>query len=423
VSPEIRPLAAPIPAQAPSAGGHPVWAGAALVVSVAAILAATLPWDLSAAGLRPEESPIDPPLDLADTLRNVVLFVPLGASLAWLGLGAGRAAVLGAALSLAVEIGQLLIPGRDASPRDLLANTAGTLLGFLLVRRVRDWLAPAPALQRTLVFAAGLLAAALFAAAGPLYVPSPTEETWYGHWTPQLGHLAHYAGRVEAASFAGLPVVHGALAATTAMHERFRGDFELHVSALSGPPPPDVAPILLVTDELRSEILLLGPDGDDLALRYRSQSDALGLEPARLRLPGILAGLEPGRPLELSVTRRGGDLCVAWNAEQRCGLGFTAGDLWQLLGPDYAVLAPWRRPLAALWVAMLCVPIGLWARRDAVSLLAVGVAAAALLLAGHHPALLPTPPVQLAGAAAGFGVGVMVRRLAAGALLQEVGPR
>jgi hypothetical protein len=383
---------------------------------VAAILVATLPWDLSAAGLRPDERPIDPPLDLADTVRNVVLFVPLGASLAALGLGAGRAALLGAALSLAVEIGQLLIPGRDASPRDLLANTAGTLLGFLLVRRVRDWLAPAQALQRILVVAAGLSAAALFAVAGPLYVPSPTDETWYGHWTPQLGHLAHYGGRVEAASFAGLPVVRGELAATAAMQERFRGDFELRISAVSGPPPPDVAPILLVTDELRSEILLLGPDGDDLAVRYRSLSDAIGLEPARLRLPGVLAGLAPGRPLEISFVRRGSDLCVAWNAEQRCGLGFTAGDLWQLLGPDYAVLAPWRRPFAALWVAALCVPIGLWARRDAASLLAVGVAAAALLLAGLHPALLPTPPVQFAGAAAGFGAGVAVGRFAGGAL-------
>jgi hypothetical protein len=388
---------------------------------VAAILAATLPWDLSAAGVRPEEVQVDPPLDLADTVRNVVLFGPLGVSLAGLGLRAGRATLLGAALSLAVEIGQNLIPGRDASPRDLLANTAGALLGFLLVRRAGDWLAPGAALRRGLVAAAGLAAAGLSAAAGPLFAPSPTGATWYGHWTPDLGHLEHYEGSVASASLAGLPIVHGELADTAAMHARFQSDLGLHVSAHAGPAPRDVAPILLVTDELRREILLLGPDGDDLVLRYRSRSDALGLEPARLRLPGVLAGLAPGLPLDLSVTRRDGDLCVAWNATSRCGFGFTAGDLWQLLGPDYAVLAPWRRLLAGVWIAALWLPLGLWARRDAASALAVALAAAALALAGLHAALLPTPPSQLAAAAAGFAAGAALQRFAAAPLIRVLG--
>jgi VanZ family protein len=388
-----------------------------LVLSVAAILVATLPWDLSAAGVRPDEIQVDPPLDLADTVRNVVLFVPLGVCLAGLGLRAGRSALLGAALSLAVEIAQNLIPGRDASPRDLLANTAGTLLGFLLVIRARDWLAPGARLQRRLVVAAGLVAAALFAAAGPLFAPSPTDEPWYGHWTPDLGHLEHYAGSVESASLAGLSIVHGELADTAAMRDHFRSDLGLHVLARAGPPPRDVAPILLVTDELRREILLLGPDGGDLTLRYRSRSDALGLEPARLRLPGVLAGLAPGLPLDISVTRRDGDLCVAWNTTERCGLGFTAGDLWQLLGPDYAVLAPWRRLLAGVWVAALWLPLGLWGRRDAVSVVALALAAASLVLAGLHPALLPTPSSQLLAAALGFAAGAALQRFAAAPLL------
>jgi hypothetical protein len=75
-----------------------------------------------------------------------------------------------------------------------------------------------------------------------------------------------------------------------------------------------------------------------------------------------------------------------------------------------------------LWVAALCVPIGLWARRDAASLLAVGIAAAALLLAGRHAALLPTPPAQLAGAAAGLAAGSLLRLLAAERLLALLAP-
>jgi len=68
---------------------------------------------------------------LSDLVQNVALFVPLGFAVAFAG---GRAIVVGAAASLTVEMLQLFVPGRYASPLDLATNTLGAWLGAALYR-------------------------------------------------------------------------------------------------------------------------------------------------------------------------------------------------------------------------------------------------------------------------------------------------
>jgi VanZ family protein len=74
----------------------------------------------------------------SDIAFNVVAYLPLGvfACLYFRRLGEGRrailkAALLGAAFSLGMELMQLFVPNRHASAVDLLSNTAGALLGAL----------------------------------------------------------------------------------------------------------------------------------------------------------------------------------------------------------------------------------------------------------------------------------------------------
>jgi VanZ family protein len=74
----------------------------------------------------------------SDIAFNVVAYLPLGvfACLYFRGIGDGRrailkAALLGAALSLAMELMQLFVPNRHASAIDLVSNTAGALVGAL----------------------------------------------------------------------------------------------------------------------------------------------------------------------------------------------------------------------------------------------------------------------------------------------------
>jgi hypothetical protein len=63
---------------------------------------------------------------------NVLLFVPLGMVIGW----TRRPYLLLAAplLSIAIEVTQLLLPTRSATLIDVVANTSGAVVGFLLMR-------------------------------------------------------------------------------------------------------------------------------------------------------------------------------------------------------------------------------------------------------------------------------------------------
>lgn len=67
-----------------------------------------------------------------ENLGNVLLFLPMGVflRLLWPKLGAVRTAGLGLAISLVVELWQMVI-GRSLDANDLILNTLGTLAGCL----------------------------------------------------------------------------------------------------------------------------------------------------------------------------------------------------------------------------------------------------------------------------------------------------
>ena len=73
--------------------------------------------------------------DVAEFSANVLLFVPMGVLFTVL-LGVWRwwlAVAFGVAATLIIEFVQLFLPERVSDPRDLLANTLGTLVGVVIV--------------------------------------------------------------------------------------------------------------------------------------------------------------------------------------------------------------------------------------------------------------------------------------------------
>src|SRR5262249_19801775 len=113
----------------PRLGRHPA-AGAIVTIGSALLIAA--------ATLTPGGDSAQLPLSCAvcdsfagtDFVANIGLFVPLGVGLALLGLSVWRATGIALVASAAIEVVQFfLLPGRDASIRDVIANTGGAALG------------------------------------------------------------------------------------------------------------------------------------------------------------------------------------------------------------------------------------------------------------------------------------------------------
>lgn len=93
---------------------------------------------------------------LLDALLNLLLFLPLGAGLALLGLRFRRVVVVGVLASAAIELAQhFVVQGRFGSLADVAANACGIALGALVVLRwglrLRWWRWVAPVIVATVL--------------------------------------------------------------------------------------------------------------------------------------------------------------------------------------------------------------------------------------------------------------------------------
>jgi hypothetical protein len=115
------------------------------------------------------------PLGGVDFSLNTVLFVPFGLGLMWMTGQWRRSALIGAITTLCIESFQWrLIPGRDASLGDILANSMGTVIGAWLAVAGLCWLNASRMNARKLAAVASLLTiGAVYVSAWLLLPPRP----------------------------------------------------------------------------------------------------------------------------------------------------------------------------------------------------------------------------------------------------------
>src|SRR5579862_8892555 len=121
--------------------GSPLPLRIALCASLGAIFAVTLvpthgPNELQLMPLIRIVRGLTPPVQpsvVTNAVGNIILFLPLGASLCLLGVRRRTIVLTAFCLSAAIEITQLFIPGRTTSSDDVLCNTLGAVVGLLLV--------------------------------------------------------------------------------------------------------------------------------------------------------------------------------------------------------------------------------------------------------------------------------------------------
>jgi glycopeptide antibiotics resistance protein len=130
---------------------RPALMNIALAAAFAAIVVVTVRPSGSGAHelrLRPFEDirlAVPPPVHrgwIAEIVGNVLLFAPLGVVLCLRHMSLRRSILAAAALSVAVELVQLALPGRTTAVDDVLCNTTGAALGWLVASLVHR---PVPA--------------------------------------------------------------------------------------------------------------------------------------------------------------------------------------------------------------------------------------------------------------------------------------
>jgi hypothetical protein len=217
---------------------------------------------------------------LSDVVLNTLLFVPLGAGLALLGLPPLAAVVTGALLSIGIEAAQYWwIAGRFASVADVAANLAGTILGVAMTvrwpRRARWWPKVAPVLALTVVLSwllGGLVAQPA--------IPGPAP--WQVERAAAVLDVGLQGFALPDGPVADLPALRARLAASDTV--RFLATVVTGAAALGRLPLVEI-----VVGEGTSPFLVLSEEGGTLLAYQRLGLDWVGLRGPWLVLDDVLS--------------------------------------------------------------------------------------------------------------------------------------
>ena len=355
---------------------------------------------------------------VANLLRNILLFLPLGffSFGVWQSLGAS--VLLGAALTGAVESAQMVIPGRNPLLVDLLANTTGAFLGAVAAKSLPFWLQPREPTRRggsTRSWAfGGILAAAALVAAAPgwLLAPDPPDSALWVHWNHHVPPFGPYPGAVLEAHMGELPLEPGRVPDGYELSSRWVAGDTLVLQFESVTPHPGARGLLrIVSGPTGRELVTLVADGTALAANVPLRADEVGLTRPRHRAPRVLAGSAPGDTVRLALTvRADGGLDVQGPVQHWRGPGIDPSMGWSLLYFPGRTGPAGRAALGTVWCwLLLFIPAALADGRAAAALapmVLVGVLGVSPLFLGH---VTPLPVAGWAGGAAGWLAGRAAR--------------
>ncbi len=346
---------------------------------------------------------------LADVLINIVLYLPVGVGLAMSGTRLSRIVLAGVLLSSSIEAVQVILPGRDASIGDVVANTLGTGLGAVILSGSPRWLRPSRHTASLLGLSASALAVATFALTGYLLGPSFPTGTYSVIWTPAEEGRPRYQGTILQATIGDISLRPARVEEPDSMRALLAGDARLEARFVVGPPPSKSTALVLVRDDLMQKVLVVGAHRNDFVISYRMRAADLRLDEPDVRWVATMDDLMVGDTTAVRIWGQRGQTCIALGNRERCDFGFSVGSGWTLLyyGGSFP---PWLKVgLNGVWVAGLLLPIGFWFGRGVVSATAVVITGVGLAVIPTATVLTTTPWWEWGAAATGLAVGVLLR--------------
>jgi hypothetical protein len=331
------------------------------------------------ATLQPTQSTVDAPvlcifcgsLGGVDFVLNIILFVPLGMA-ARLTMNRWPAVVMtGVATTVVIETLQWrMIPGRDASLGDLIANTAGTLIGAWLAAAIfRWWRATGPA-ARAYARVSSIVASIVVIISTVLLQPEVPDYPLAVQWKPLRPMMDPFRGELVGVEVKGRSV---RAAEHFWANEAFDpGTRSVTVRARIGTPPP--APtrrpaIIVRIASLYEEGFSLMQRGEAVIFRSHMVGEKLKLRSILVGLPGAFSvrslQFDSGSfVIEAESRPRGFALRRLSSETAGVSVSRTVGLAWTLLLPwDVALNQRWL--LAnAVWLAALVFPTSFFLARS-----------------------------------------------------------
>ena len=334
---------------------------------------------------------------MTDVISNVVLFLPLGFTLALRGTRLPAVFLLSLALTVVVEVMQSLglPPGRSAALADILANTGGGLLGWALVR-AHPWLFPSSwrvavrlcwawtigATSILLLTSAALGPRAQFRDESMSYTQSPFRHTPERPW---------YGGMIDSASVNGYRTRHIGTGPVIVMASGEPGWIYATVSVRGREPEYFQVPMLFVhAPGDSSPVLMLAQNGDDAQLVVTRRAWDWGLNLPALTLPGVFRRRTTTDPRALRITAEASTRSLRIAAEgDHEGARWVARPLvptlgWTMIQSVITIDSPVAFVARYGWLTALMLPIGWWGAQAGARRWRVMVIAATWLAAGAY---------------------------------------
>ncbi len=304
-----------------------------------------------------------------DLLLNIILFIPLGWSLALLGLSPRRAVAVAATASLGIEMLQwIVVAGRDASLLDVATNTIGAAAGTWIAQHARHLTSPARVTARVLVAVLALAwAGQLWLTAWALTPDLPDTHRYVAELVHVFPTTVPYTGVVESFSVNGILLADGTIEDQDSLRNSLLQSSAIHVRVIKGGRVPGRAQIAALVDGDGNLLTGIMQEGCDYRFIVRMRGERLGLNaPTAVRNGDCKRA---GQPAELNGrgSRRSLALVVASEtATDSAGVMLRSTSGWSLLAPFDGLL---RRTaiLGGAWVLVFALPLAWWLPRAGAS--------------------------------------------------------
>jgi hypothetical protein len=311
------------------------------------------------------------PFGGVSAILNVLLFVPLGISLAMVGVSPRRAIVLMVVTSALIETAQLLIiPGRNATIGDVLANGLGGALAFVFARNSFQLLRPSRRMSAVLTAGWCTIWLAIQTASAFGFSPSFPRSRYYGQIARHLGDYEPFNGHVYDARIADVRVPDMQFDNSVRVRQLLLGAATATITISPPRSAQPMTPIVRIADDSEREILVFAQNGADILFGVRTGASALHLRPPTFALTNVFAVLSPDgnepitNALRVSAAYSSRDIWITVQsaASHTRRVQITTALGWTMVLPFQWIIegTSVESVACAVWIACLLIPLGYW---------------------------------------------------------------